>query len=145
MHFLNFAQVIYLIIIDMPYFRMNVLLLLTLLLFSCTENVALKQEDVMKIDWLKPFIMGVASDFDGTHDIDNGALTFSYKTTQTNDIISALDEVSLLEEWKVDKMNDLTRVYTKNILMYGDTFKTTTIYVIYDSDSRIIKFKVNNQ
>lgn len=85
----------------------------------------------------------VEANFEGTHDIDNGSLKFTYKVKDTKYLISKLDEISMVEKWSVNQLNDTMRVYTKDILMYGEVSKKTNITVIYYDNKSKVSFDVN--
>lgn len=121
----------------------RVFVIFVFLCFSCGDTVKLKQEDVVKYEWLKPFVIGVEANFEGTHDIDNGSLKFTYKVKDTKYLISKLDEISMVEKWSVNQLNDTMRVYTKDILMYGEVSKKTNINVIYYDNKSKVSFDVN--
>lgn len=121
----------------------RVFVIFVFLCFSCGDTVKLKQEDVVKYEWLKPFVIEVKANFEGTHDIDNGSLKFTYKVEDTKYLISKLDKISMVEKWSVNQLNDTMRVYTKDILMYGEVSKKTNITVIYYDNKRKVSFEVN--
>ena len=116
-------------------------ILFIFLCFSCNDNVQLKKEDVLKYDWLKPFVIEIKNEFKGTHNIDNGILKFHYSVRDSKAIISKLDKISFSEKWKVNRVNNTTRIYTKNILIYGETIKETKIFVSYHSSEKKLYFE----
>jgi hypothetical protein len=117
--------------------------LLIILCFSCNESVQLKQEDVIKYDWLRPFVIEINNGFEGTHNIDNGILNFNYNVKDSNEIILKLDNVSLIEKWKINIVNDSTRIFTKDILIYGETLKRTNILVNFKRSENKLYFEID--
>lgn len=142
MLFLNSDQVIYLININMYSVKTSFVLFI-FLCFSCNDNVQLKKEDVLKYDWLKPFVIEIKNEFEGTHNIDNGILKFNYRVKNSKAIILKLDKISFAEKWKINKVNDTTRIFTKNILIYGETIKKTDVTVSYHISENKLFFDVN--
>lgn len=142
MLFLNTDLVIYLININMHSIK-KCFILFIFLCFSCNDNVQLKKEDVLKYDWLKPFVIEINNDFEGTHNIDNGILKFNYNVKDSKEIILKLDNVSLAEKWKIKVVNDSTRIFTKDILIYGETLKKTNILVSFRRSENKLYFVIN--
>lgn len=117
--------------------------LLIILCFSCNNNVQLKKEDVIKYDWLRPFVIEINNKFEGTHNIDNGILKFKYSVKDSKEIILKLDNVSLVEKWKINMVNDSTRIFTKELLIYGETLKKTNILVNFRRSENKLYFDIN--
>lgn len=117
--------------------------LLIIICFSCNDNIQLKKEDVIKYDWLQPFLIEIKSEFEGIHNVDKGILKFNYSIKNPEEIILKLDNVALVENWTVNKVNDSTRIFTKNILIYGETLKKTNILVNFHQSENKLYFNIN--
>ncbi len=143
MFYLNSDLVIYLTNIKMYLEKKILAVLIIFISFSCNDTVKLKEEDVVKYDWLRPFVININDEFYGTHDIENNILKFNYNVNNPENIISKFDKIAISEKWQINKINNATRAYSKEILIYGYTMKKITIQINYSKDENKIFFNVN--
>jgi hypothetical protein len=88
-------------------------------------------------------VININDEFYGTHDIENNILKFNYNVNNPENIISKFDKIAISEKWQINKINNATRAYSKEILIYGYTMKKITIQINYSKDENKIFFNVN--
>ncbi|WP_353151755.1 hypothetical protein [Flavobacterium sp.] len=120
----------------------NTFLFFVFLCFSCNDSVQLKKEDVIKHDWIKPFVIEINNELEGIHNIDSGIMKFDYYVKNSKGIIFKLDNIALVEKWNIKRINDSSRVYTKDIQIYGEYFKETNILVTYIRTENKLYFEI---
>ena len=84
-------------------------------LFSCNENLSLKEEDVVKYNYLEPFLSSNKIDFKGNHNIDSEDFEFSYQVKNTKSVLNEIDEKAKKENWNKSNLNTNTISYSKKI------------------------------
>lgn len=105
-----------------------IICLISTVLFSCSDNVDLKEKDLEKYPWLMPFIQTNMKDFEGKHNMDLGTLEFSFKESQTI-ALSKFDTIAQKEQWKVINKSQLERTFS--IAVSDDYKKGGTVMKIH--------------
>lgn len=54
-----------------------IIFLISVVLFSCSDNINFKENDLKKYPWLTPFLQTNIKNFEGKHNMDSGILEFS--------------------------------------------------------------------
>lgn len=110
-------------------------------LFSCDE-ISLKEQDVTKYPWLKPFLHQSIANFEGEHDLDKGTLSFNYiYSSLDDDAFLYLDSIARVEQWKLIESSEASRKYSKCLYQYeADTGKTV---IEINIDNRVNKIFFN--
>ncbi len=109
-----------------------------LALFSCNENLSLKEEDVLKYDYLKPFVSCNKIDFKGNHNIDSEDFAFSYEVENTKSVFKQIDERAKKESWNRRDLNTNTISYSKEIEIFKSELSLVVVNIkILENDNRI--------
>lgn len=110
--------------------------------FSCAEKIESDVEDIRKLEYLNPFVTGSVKDFHAVHDLDSGNLKFEY-STDDDGIIQKIDSIARSQSWIPIDIRDTTRVYKKNVRIYGDESLEVTVEMKYSHHQRQLNFNVN--
>jgi hypothetical protein len=107
-------------------------------LFSCNENLSLKEEDVVKYDYLKPFLSSNKINFKGNHNIDSEDFEFSYEVENTKRILKEIDEKAKKESWNKSNLSSTTISYSKKIEIFKSELSLVVVNIkILENDNRI--------
>jgi len=115
---------------------------ITIILISCSDNVELKELDVIKYPWLKPFVMET-NNFSGHHNIDLGTMNFKYKYDGTYDKIrDRFNSVIVENNWTVLSKGDKFWEIEKPLELYNGQYQVTYIKIEIDSLNRQAIFEI---
>lgn len=117
------------------------LFLISLSFCACNENLKLNENDILKHEYLKPFILIRKSAFKGSHNIDSEKFEFSYKVKNIQNAIIEIDERAEKEKW-IKKNNTNIISYSKKIEIYKSELTIVTVYIKVLKSSNIIYFEV---
>lgn len=123
--------------------RYSILFILsTILLISCSDNVKLLEADVVKYDWLKPFVLSTKN-FSGYHNLDLGTLSFKYEYDQGFDQIrDSLNNVIDEHNWKINVKTTNSWQLQKNTQQYFEQNELTFLNIKIDSSKHQIIFEI---
>lgn len=111
---------------------------LSFVLFSCNENLSLNEKDVIKYDYLKPFLISNKTDFEGKHNIDTEDFEFSYEVVNTKRVLNEIDEKAKRESWHKRNLNTNTISYSKEIEIFKSELSLVVVNIkILENDNRI--------
>jgi uncharacterized HAD superfamily protein len=114
----------------------------TILLFSCSDNVKLTEADVIKYDWLKPFLLNTKN-FSGYHNLDLGTLSFKYEYDEEFDQIrDSLNNVIDENNWEINLRTTNSWQLKKNTQQFIEQNELTFMYIKIDSIKRYIIFEI---
>jgi hypothetical protein len=109
-----------------------------LALSSCNENLSLKEEDVLKYDYLKPYLSANKIDFKGNHNIDSEDFEFSYKVENIKNILTEIDRKAKKESWNKRNLNTNTFSYSKKVEIFKSKLSLVVVNIkILENDNRI--------
>lgn len=116
--------------------KVNKFFFLLFLIFISCDKIKVSPEDVIKYDWLNPFVFDIEKNsFEGTHDIDTGQLKFNYKLVKSNNILNKLDSIALTEKWEIKNKTLNSRQYIKNIILYESSLERIVIDIKTEGNS----------
>jgi len=122
------------------------ILIISLMLFSCNSNIKIKEKDILKYEWLKPFILKNKCIFDdGYHDLDLGTMYFSYSYTnivQMDSVLFYFDEIAKIENWDLNSKLKDKRIYSKKIDLYPAFDDEIVLQIRIDVLSRKIEYNI---
>ncbi|GEM_PF-1534127 len=118
------------------------LLFIIFTIFSCNENLSLNEKDVVKYDYLKPFLSKDKSDFKGNHNIDSEDFEFSYIVSNTKNTLHEIDEKAMEEGWNKRSINSNTISYTKQIKIFESELSLVVVYIKFFKNNNRIHFEV---
>ena len=118
------------------------IILISFVLFSCSDNLDLKENDLKKYPWLTPFVQSNIKDFEGKHNMDLGTLEFSFQESSQSNALSKFDTIAQKEQWKVIKKSPSEREFSKVV---SENFKEgeTVIKVYLDTVNHRLHFQVD--
>ncbi|MPT36157.1 MAG: hypothetical protein E2604_13985 [Flavobacterium sp.] len=119
-----------------------ILLLIIFTTFSCNENLNLNERDVVKYDYLKPFLSKEKNDFKGNHNIDSENFEFSYIVDNTKNTLSEIDEKATKEGWNKRNIDSNTISYTKQIQIFESELSLVVVNVKFSKNNDRINFEV---
>ncbi|WP_310554791.1 hypothetical protein [Flavobacterium sp.] len=115
-----------------------ILFFMSIALFACNENLSLNEEDVIKYDYLKPFISSDKVGFKGNHNIDSEDFEFSYEVENTKSVLNEIDERAKKESWNKRNLNANTISYSKEIEIFKSQLSLVVVNIkILENDDRI--------
>lgn len=115
---------------------------LTILFFSCSDNVKLTVADVGKYDWLKPFLLSTKN-FSGNHNLDLGTLSFKYEYDIGFDQIKdSLENVIHDYSWKINANTNNSWHLQKNTHQFIEQNELTFLHIKIDSSKHQINFEI---
>lgn len=118
-----------------------VIIVFTCITLSCTENILTSENEVKKYPWLENFILDEIEDFYGTHNYDNGVLSFSYTYNEPNDsVLLFMDSVAKIEKWDFIKSTNFSRVYSKVLQQFPLDTTNTFMEIKIDTTVRKIHY-----
>lgn len=107
-------------------------------LFACNENLSLNEKDVVKYDYLKPFLSSNKTGFKGKHNIDSEYFIFSYEVGNTKGVLNEIDERAKNENWNKLNLNANTISYSKEIEIFSTELSLVVVNItILENDKRI--------
>lgn len=99
--------------------RNNILLFIAaIFISSCSDNIELKETDLIKYSWLIPFLNNSLGEFsEGTHNSDLGSMEFSFKVQEkvSGNVIYQIDSISKANNWKILDFTNSSISISKNI------------------------------
>lgn len=95
--------------------RMLILFLGSIIVFSCSDIVSQRQEDLLKYDYLYPFVIKEGEYIKGTLNLDTNELTYSYKVKDLSVSLSNIEKKAHDEGWK-----KVGNKYEKEVIIYGN-------------------------
>ena len=118
--------------------------LLLFVLFSCNDNISLKEDDLKKYNWLTPFINGEIQEFEGRHNVDLSSLEFSYTTPfkNTNEVFTREDSIAKREGWIIISTRKLNRQYSKKLHQHHADTANTVIEINIDTVKSKLFFSI---
>lgn len=87
-------------------------------LFSCGDNVKMKESDLYKYPWIIPFVKDLSNlEFSGTHNIDLGTIILEYNCSNIDyrDVFEKFDYVSDSCQWIVLSKTKYGRIFSKTV------------------------------
>lgn len=106
--------------------------------YSCNENLSLKEKDVLKYDYLKPFIVSKKINFKGNHNIDDENFEFSYKVEDTKNILKEINHNANKAHWIIQDLSTNKISYSKQIKIIKSTLSSVVVNIkILENDDRI--------
>ena len=109
-----------------------------LTLFSCNENLSLKEEDVLKYDYLQPFVLSNKIDFAGQHNIDSEVFEFSYRVENIKNVLKEIDYRAKRENWNKQDIKGNNISYSKKIEIFKSKLTLVVVHIkILENEDRI--------
>lgn len=91
-----------------------IMLLLALLITSCSEEVEVKSDDWRRYSWMVEILGDEVQASQARHNLDTGAYTFVFSTYQTPDsAIAMFDKRARHNGWSVEAQSRLARIYVR--------------------------------
>jgi hypothetical protein len=118
--------------------------LLIFILFSCNDNIDLKEDDLKKYNWLTPFIAEKTNEFEGKHNVGLSTLEFNYTTLikSTNELFAKNDSVAKKEGWVIVSTDKRKRQYSKKLHQYPADTANTVIEINIDTVKSKLFFSI---
>jgi len=115
-----------------------ILFFISFALFTCNENLSLNEKDVVKYDYLKPFLSSNKVGFKGNHNIDYEDFEFSDEVENTKSVLNEIDERAKKENWNKRNLNANTISYSKEIEIFKSEVNLVVVNIkILENDDRI--------
>ena len=115
-----------------------ILFFISFALFTCNENLSLNEKDVVKYDYLKPFLSSNKVGFKGNHNIDYEDFEFSDEVENTKSVLNEIDERAKKENWNKRNLNANTISYSKEIEIFKSIVNLVVVNIkILENDDRI--------
>lgn len=108
------------------------LLVLCIFMVSCKDIIEQKEKDILKYDYLNPFMIYDERFIQGKLDLDNNILLYSYDVNNVESTMNIIDENAKKEGWKKEK-----DVYIKKININEYLIKKVKVSIKIDN-KRII-------
>jgi len=120
-------------------------LLLLIFFYSCNDDVKINKSDILKYDWLKPFIIDTLTDLSGTHNLDLGIIDFSTdsKKYKIDDYLLHTDSIAKKGNWIFFKIDNNTREYQKTISQSGFLHENYKIIISINKKENRIYYKIS--
>lgn len=110
--------------------------------FACNENLRLNKNDVLKYDYLKPFISSNNTRFEGSHNLDTENFEFSYKVENTENVLNEIDKKAKKENWIKSKLNVNNISYSKKIEIFDSELSLVVVNINLLKNDKRIYFEV---
>jgi hypothetical protein len=118
------------------------ILTIIILLISCSDNVDLKESDVIKYPWLKPFVIGTGN-LSGYHNMDLGTMNFKYEYDDAYDeIVNRFNDTIIQYSWTVLSKDEGFWEIEKRFEVYGGQYELTYIKIEIDSLNEQVVFEI---
>ena len=108
--------------------RKRVLILVYIIFFSCSDNIYQKEKDLLKYDYLFPFIIKDGEYVKGVLNVDTNELTYYYKVKDIKYTLNNIETEASLNGWKNNN------IYQKKICIYSDSFEIVSVYIIEEKE-----------
>jgi hypothetical protein len=115
------------------------------ILFSCSDNVRMIENDLNKYPWLKRFLIHDLIDFKGNLNIDTSSSIFSYSVSSIdeNTFFNTMDSLAKNDGWHIIYYNKFSRKYEKNINLYKYDSLPTLLNIELDTIKSRLFFRIN--
>ena len=125
--------------------RHYILLFITVItIYSCSDMVEMKEADLKKYPWLTSFLTIEIKDFEGAHNVDIGAIRFSFKAPpkRGNDFFTKIDSIAISENWTLVGSSVTSREYSKMLNQFQTDIEQTFVKIDVDTTENRIRFYV---
>ncbi len=125
--------------------RNYIFLFVTVITFySCSDMVEMKEADLKKYPWLTSFLTIEIKDFEGAHNVDIGAIRFSFKAPleSGNDFFTKIDSIAKRENWTLVGSSVISREYSKMLNQFKTDIEQTFVKIEIDTTEHRIRFNV---
>lgn len=107
-------------------------------MFSCNENLSIKEEDIVKYDYLKPFLSSDKTNFKGYHNIDSEDFEFSYEVVNTKNALKEINQKANKENWVRLDLSKNNISYSRQIEIFKSELSLVVVNIkILENDKRI--------
>jgi hypothetical protein len=120
---------------------MRVFLISTFIVFlilSCSDKIKQKEKDILKYEYLTPFVLKGQNFINGNLDIDNNHLIYSYEVFDVVGELNRINNQAITEGWERRKNG-----YSKYIPIYDNSGET--IYLSITTIGNKIEFNVSSE
>lgn len=117
-------------------FRILILVISYFIFSSCSDIVYQKEEDLLKYDYLSPFIIKEGEYIKGILNLDTNELLFYYKVEKPNVILNKIEKQAICDGWV--KYNN---IYLKEVSIYDNSDRSLIKIEIF-KEREVIKVLV---
>lgn len=110
---------------------------------ACNENLSLEVKDVIKYDYLRPFVINNYTEFEGHHNLDSEDFQFSYRTNNVTSTLSKIEENASKNGWQRRDLHKKIVSYSKKINIFESKPSLVVVILKIKKNDDRIYFEVN--